>query len=270
MVLVPHDVGLRGAAGEPVRILDVRGVLLSRRHVLVAHPVGHRASVDPAVVGDPRSAARHADEHRVGITWVDRDGVDARPVVSAADPLGALGHVPQRPHEFPRIAAVDGPEQAAGDRAAPQLAGSVGVAVLERPQQLHGPRPRFLRHRRHVGSIGRAWRVRRCGDLGPRPTRLPAPHVRSEMARAECRVHGTVAIDHGRGHRFAEERHVGDRPRRPRPFQCEQPLARPHQQRSHHQPPESACITMISVSASTGSVWPATSTSCEPPTNTAT
>ena len=59
--------------------------------------------------------------------------------------------------------------------------------------------------------------------------------------------------------------HVGTRP-----FQGEQTLPRSHQQRSHHQPPESACITTTSVSASTGSDCRATSTSCSPPTNTAT
>ena len=86
------------------------------------------------------------------------------------------------------------------------------------------------------------------------PPGVAAPDVRTEVAGAERGVDGAVVAHHGGGDRLAEELDVGDRPSAGTSIEREQSLPGSDQQRHRH-PPDRACITVISVSGSTGSDW---------------
>ncbi|MNN28695.1 hypothetical protein D3C81_1422740 [compost metagenome] len=94
VVLHPQHVGLRGAMHQAVRVLDRRFLAQFRRHVVGTHPFRRAAPVGAAVAGLPDAAAGHSDGDVPAVARIDAHRVDARPVVAAAEPAGALGAVP--------------------------------------------------------------------------------------------------------------------------------------------------------------------------------
>ena len=203
----------------------------------------------------------------------------AGPVVPTPRPLGPFWHLPQRTIQRPGGAPVRRKKQPSGDGSAPQrLVGKFALIdcsvrssqqpKFERPRNLQGPWPRLLRHRRHVGSIGRPCWIGGRRDLDPPRvgTATVAPDMGAEMAGSERNPTGAAA-GHPGSDRVAKKLYVDDFPAVVRSFKGEQTLLRsdhqgvgperwfgmvggPHVNRTrcvlrvtHRHPPESACIT---------------------------
>src|SRR4028119_1730850 len=94
-----------------------RGLPGTRAHAGAAPP-------PDALLAPPGPTAGDADQEAAGIPRIDADGVDARDVVAAAEPLAAGRVVPERPVELPGGAAVLGQEEAAGKGTAPERLGA--------------------------------------------------------------------------------------------------------------------------------------------------
>jgi hypothetical protein len=62
------------------------------------------------------------------VAGIDADGMDSGMVRAAAEPCLAPRVVPERAIQLPRVPAILGFEEAAGQRAAPQDAGFVSAA----------------------------------------------------------------------------------------------------------------------------------------------
>ncbi|MCY1424715.1 hypothetical protein D9M71_404750 [compost metagenome] len=162
--------------------------------------------------------------------------MDARPVVAATEPAGALGTVPQRTVQLPAVAAVGAAEQPAGNGPGPEHAGLVHPAGLQAPDLLEAPgRLRgvaFLR-------LGQRLGLRRIGRHGAFLPVLPcplAPQLDAEVAEVERGIQAAVArVGQQHAHRFAEEIPARLAPAVVRAaLESEQPLAGAHQQSIVH------------------------------------
>src|SRR5258705_13331093 len=89
-MLDPQRVGAPCALHELVRVLRVRLELHLWRHVFGAHAVAAHAPRLPAVVRDPRSAARDADDDVPRVAWIDTDRVNAGAIRPPPEPVLSL------------------------------------------------------------------------------------------------------------------------------------------------------------------------------------
>src|SRR5690606_33219478 len=138
----------RRAGHHAVRVLDVRVLGALRRHVGGAHATGAVVPAGALVLAVPDAATGHRQGQVPAVARVDADGVDARLVVTAAEPVGPLRALPEAVHQFPGTAPVARLEQATGNGAGPEHAELVGASRLQAPDHLHR-RPLFtLRCRR--------------------------------------------------------------------------------------------------------------------------
>ena len=137
-----------------------------------------------AVATFPDTTTRNRKKHAVRIARIGRYRVNASIVIAAAEPPGALRHVPQRGAELPAFAAIVGAEQAGRNRADPQPARMVTAAALQRPD---------LEQRRRAGGIGR--KGRRGEFLPATAVVIRAMQLRTEMAVLECGENHAVARD---------------------------------------------------------------------------
>ena len=136
MVLQPQRVGLRGARGDAVHVLDVAIEAPLGRHVGAG--VQSFRGVDPCASGIarlPHAAAGDGDRHVIAIARVHEDGVDARVVVATAEPSEPLGPQPQAFDQPPAPAAVLRHEQARRQGAGPQPP----PARFQRPHHVDRP-----------------------------------------------------------------------------------------------------------------------------------
>ncbi|MNP02824.1 hypothetical protein D3C76_946860 [compost metagenome] len=132
--------------------------------------------------------------------------MDARPVVAAAEPAGALGAVPQWAIQFPAVAAVSAAEQPAWDGPRPKHAGLGGAAGFQAPDLLQAPGRRrglaLLRLGQRVG-LRRVDRHRALLPFLPYPL---APQFHAKVAKVERGIQGFVArVGQQHAHWFAEE-----------------------------------------------------------------
>src|SRR5436853_7113303 len=119
-MLRPEHVGARRALHDAMRVLDVGIVAALGRHELGVHAVRGEPPAFAAVARLPGAAAGNAHRDAPVVARVDANGMDARMVVTAAKPLGALGPPPQAVDEGPGFAAIARLEQAARNAARPQ------------------------------------------------------------------------------------------------------------------------------------------------------
>src|SRR5207245_6790457 len=110
---------------------------------------------------------------------------------AAARPLLALGMVPQRTDHVPALAMIDGAEESARQRSAPDDAGLVGTACLERPDARRGPVQRPAPHVVLLVAL-RLGRIGGCRDLLPAIARR-AVQFCGAMALVERRIAQSVA-----------------------------------------------------------------------------
>jgi len=102
---------------------------------------------------------------------------------------------PERLDELPGVAGVGGVEEAAGDGAAPEVAGAVGVGGLEAPDEVEGPLERLARAGVEVGgaAFGEGG-VGGAGDLCPGLAGVAgAVELDAEVAVVEGGVERAVA-----------------------------------------------------------------------------
>src|SRR5438034_200605 len=95
VVLHPQTVGPGRAEDKAMRILNVGVVLALRGHVCGPHAVGPAVPGGAADGRDPDAATGDADEHTPAVAGIDTDRVDTGEVGAAAEPLLALGMVPE-------------------------------------------------------------------------------------------------------------------------------------------------------------------------------
>src|SRR5271155_5248303 len=120
MVLHPYDVRRRGAARDPMRVLN-RGVLgLFGRHIRRDETLAKDGPGRAIVAALPYSPAGNGDTYAIRIARVRRHAVNSSSVIAATEPARALGNIPKRSGELPALAAVVGPEQTRGNCADPQ------------------------------------------------------------------------------------------------------------------------------------------------------
>src|SRR5262245_4502242 len=118
-MLHPHHVGRVRAARHTMRVLNFGLLRLFWRHIAGDQALAVNLPALAVIARLPPPAAGDRDEHTPRIARVGRDRMDARHIVTAAEPFLALRHVPQRAYEFPRLAAVVGAEQPGGKRPDP-------------------------------------------------------------------------------------------------------------------------------------------------------
>src|SRR5262245_61177553 len=118
-MLRPERIGIFATLNDHVRILHVRLELQLRRHVFCPHSLAAYLPTRAAVSGFPDAAARHCDEDALGVARIDADRMNSRLFRSAAEPGLTHGVIPQRTVQFPGLASVFGPEQAARKSSAP-------------------------------------------------------------------------------------------------------------------------------------------------------
>src|SRR5581483_9585078 len=114
--------------------------------VLGAHAVPALAPGLAGILGVPDAAGRHGDRHVGRVARVDADRMNAGQVGATADPLLAVGMVPQRAYHLPARTVIAGAEKPAGERAAPDHAGLVAPAGGERPDARRAPIERSSPH----------------------------------------------------------------------------------------------------------------------------
>src|SRR5262249_59543136 len=141
-----------GAVAGRGRVLNVGLKLPLRRHELGSHAGTAKAPGGAAIARGPDSTAGDADDDVARVARIDADGMDAGVVGATAKPLLAQRIIPERAVECPGVAAVFGPEEAAGQSAAPKRVRLVGAAGSERPHQLEGPVGR-LAFDRDLGDV---------------------------------------------------------------------------------------------------------------------
>src|SRR5688572_31379190 len=102
--------------------------------------------------------------------------MNARPVVTAAEPLRAFGLVPQRADEAPRISAIVGAEKPAWQRAGPQASRLVRTPGLEAPDLFQGRRiagfDRDVLERRHCTFLPAASAITGAVELHAKVTKV--------------------------------------------------------------------------------------------------
>ena len=137
--------------------------------------------------------------------------MDAGIVGAAADPELAVRMLPEALDELPAVAAVARVEQAARDRAAPELA--VALRRFERPDLHDVPRDRRVAHRIDVDDVVGLRRVRRDGPLFPGGAAVArALHLDAEVAHVLRGVQRAVALAEHHRHRVAEQLGALDAP----------------------------------------------------------
>ena len=126
------------------------------RHVIIQHAAIASRPGSTAIGGFQHACGGYRDIEVIRIARVNDDGMDARlehaiinarrrtePAVLAGRLAGeqiaaAAFMIPQRPVEFPAVAAIIADEQAAGDRAGIQPAGLLGIAKRKIPDLEYG------------------------------------------------------------------------------------------------------------------------------------
>src|SRR5690606_21222349 len=89
VVLDPEGVGLGGALGEEVGVLDVGVVGALGRHVFGAHAFAAGIPGAPAIARDPCTATGDAEDDVIWIAGVHADGMNAGKIGAAAEPFFA-------------------------------------------------------------------------------------------------------------------------------------------------------------------------------------
>src|SRR5262249_56657091 len=125
--------------GGAMRGLGDGMVSLLGRGVLGAHAFAAQAPARARILGEPDAAGRHRNPRALGIARIDADRMDAGQVGAAAHPLLALGMVPERTDHVPALPVIDRAEEPARQRSAPNDAGFIGTARLERPDARRAP-----------------------------------------------------------------------------------------------------------------------------------
>ena len=118
--------------------------------------------------------------------------MDARPVVTAAEPLGALRLVPERADQLPRITAIVRAEESARERAGPETSGLVSATRFETPD---------LFQRRRIAGLDRDVLERRHPAFLPGTTSIGGSvELHAEVAKVERGVDGAVTriVEHHR------------------------------------------------------------------------
>src|SRR5438132_2892978 len=139
MVLRIEHLGPRGRLHHAVDVLDVLVVLALRRKVIGVHAARRELPAFAVIGALPYAAARNGDGELARIARIDADRVDARGVVTAAEPLSALLAIPEAAHERPALAPVARAEKPARDGAGPERV----ARRFERPDLHELPR-RFV------------------------------------------------------------------------------------------------------------------------------
>ena len=96
VMLHPHHVGRAGAARHAMRILHFKRARLFGRHIGGDQAIAAQKPALAVIAGIPDAAAGNRHEQLLRVARVGRDGMDAGVVIAAAEPFGALRHVPQR------------------------------------------------------------------------------------------------------------------------------------------------------------------------------
>ena len=230
VVLTPHDLGVRGAAGQPMDVLEDRVIALLRRHILGIHAAVDQPPRAPSIRACPYARSRYADADVGGVARIDQHRVDAG-LLAARDarPLPALGHMPQCLVQRPGRAAVVGAEEPARHRACPEAPRC--PARLEHPDLAQRPGMRIF------PGLLRLWREHRDRHLAPRPGAVAVPQLGSEMAEIERRPERAFGIRQHRGDRISEEPDIDDFPDAVVARQLEKTLAGPDMQPIRHTSP---------------------------------
>ena len=176
------------------------------------HAVRGGAPVLAAIVGRPHAAGGNADRDARRIARIDADRGDARIVEPAAHPVLALGQVPQRFVQRPRLAVILRQEQRARNRAAPEPAGLIGTSRLQAEQV------------GHAGTIGVGLGKRRGGNFLPALAAIArALQLDAEMPECLRGIQRAVArIGEQHGDRITEKTRADNRPFATPPLQFEQ------------------------------------------------
>src|SRR3984893_10230892 len=223
MVLHPHHVRRRGAAGDAMRILDGAVLGLFRRHIGRNQSFTEHGPCGAVIAGLPHAAAGDGDERAVRVARVGRYAVNAGIVIAAAEPARAFRHVPQRGHELPAFAAIVGAEQAGRNGANPQSVRVMRPAAFERPD---------LEQRRLTWRVGGKGRR---GDFAPgAAVVVGAMQFRPEVPELECCEDDTVILTQRIRHRISDEADQVRRPAGTLARQREQTFPCRHQQSVTH------------------------------------
>ena len=159
VMLHPHHVGIGGAAGDPMRILDLEAAGLLRRHIGGDQPSPRSFQVAPSSPKSQHPAAGDGDEDPLRIARVGRYRMDAGVVIAAAEPARrAPGHPRARGLSCQLAPPSSERNRPAGIGADPQPPGMMRAAGFERPDleaRRRGRRRASLRRateRRGAGS----------------------------------------------------------------------------------------------------------------------
>src|SRR5262245_47799993 len=191
VVLHPHALRRRRTLHETMDILGNGVVVLLRGSVLGPHPFAAQRPASAAVLGEPDTSGRDRNPHAPRIARVHADRMDTGQVRAAPHPLLALGVIPERADHVPALPAIARAEEPARQRSAPDDAGLVAAAGLERPDARRAPTDRPAPHVVLLVAL-RFGRIGRRSDLLP-PVRGRAVQLDTEMTVVECRITPPVA-----------------------------------------------------------------------------
>src|SRR5262245_5388887 len=124
-MLDPENFGIRRALHETVDVLHVGITLLLGRIVFGSHSASGGLPGFASVTRNPDASCGDADADVARIARIDANGVNAWPFRSVGTPFLALGMIPKRTIQLPRVAAVFRFEESSGHGSAPEDAGFV-------------------------------------------------------------------------------------------------------------------------------------------------
>src|SRR5262245_24053608 len=191
VVLHPHALRRRRTLRKTMDILGDGVVGLLGGSVFGPHAFAAQAPAGAAVLGEPDTPGGDRDPHAPRIARVDADRMDTGQVRAAPHPLLALGMVPERADHVPALPAIARAEEPARQRSAPDDAGLVAAAGLERPDARRAPTDRPAPHVVLLVAL-RFGRIGRRSDLLP-SIRCRAVKLDAEMTVVECRITPPVA-----------------------------------------------------------------------------
>lgn len=185
------------------------------------------------IIATPDSAGGYRQAQAAGITRIDADRMDARPVVTTAEPALALGPIPKRTHDLPTGTGIIGAKQAARYRTGPPPPGFGRTAGRQRPDQLErGRHWRLAIAGRHLVIR----HVRRHRNLRPASALVHrALQLRAEVVKIERAIPAAIArIDQAQRQLVAKEGRARDAPSAIAAFDHEQTVAGGHKDRVRH------------------------------------
>src|SRR5262245_8246386 len=189
VVLYPKNVRIHGALDQAMDVLDIRIELLFRWIVLGSHALAARFPGFYGVSCDPYSAGRYTDRNVLLITRVYTDRMNAWVLGPILSPLFALGVIPKRTIQFPRVPIVFGFEETAGHCSTPEHSRLIGAAGRESPDQFERPFERFVEERNRFRRVTlRHWWILWRSNFIPRFSVVAGPmEFDAEVAMIECR-----------------------------------------------------------------------------------